>query len=110
MGDAVVVHENEAAPTVNVKDLEQLIQGDTTPESELKTEESEAPMITFYKQSIDSCSDLETLTQCGQDIADKVGELSESGVLEVKRYLNDKIKAAKAQADDQAGVPEDFRL
>ena len=112
MGDAVVVHENEAAPTVNVKDLEQLIQGKSEPVEEAhdETPEDNFDHVTFYKQSIDSCAGLAELQECAKDIGENVGKMNKEQVAEVKQYLDAALKAAKAQADDQAGVPEDFKI
>lgn len=68
-------------------------------EPEAKQEESEIDMVEFLKTCIDSCSDIDSLEECGVDIKHQSDDdmLDEGQLLEVRQHYNAALKQLKNQ-------------
>lgn len=69
-------------------------------------DEFKIDMVQFMKTSIDRCSTLKDLKECGKDISVKndEGEFTEAQLLEVKRHYDVALKAFKSEAEADPGA------
>lgn len=90
--------------TTKAQETQQMLNGLTATEAFVDEAEAvvdaEVNYVEFMKQSIDSCSDVESLKQCGNDIKDLIdeGKINEAETTEIRDYLNNVMKAEKAKA------------
>tara|TARA_R110001599_G_scaffold339851_1_gene559748 strand:+ start:35008 stop:35886 length:879 start_codon:yes stop_codon:yes gene_type:complete len=100
MGKAQVVPQTSSVQRKAVSlDDEVLGLAKSNDEREQQTQ-PEFDYVKLFKESIDSCPDLKTLNQCGDDIAQDIKQLTDDQQFEVKSYYDKKIKSLKAQKEN----------
>lgn len=117
MGDAVVIENESDEQAKSLSDLDSMIQQEigesnaefAEPGQEAPSQES-IDLLKFFKESVDSCPDLESLKQCAADIGERAKELTEEQLHEIKSYIDPKMKAFKAEAKAKKQTQDEIPL